>query len=96
MHNVDTFIEEVVRDMAHRASLLGDCGDRRALEDGIAMLTDYRVSGMDETRFGRLLASLREGRSPVGLRVLKPAALAVELTARWQSYTARIPVPAVN
>lgn len=86
MRNVDAFVDEVVSDFRHRLALLSDGGDRRAVEDGIALLTDYRLSGMDESCFERLLATLRAGRSPVGLMVLKPEAIAGELASRWQRY----------
>jgi len=86
VRDVDTFVDEVVSDFRRRLALLGDGGDRRAVEDGISLLTDYRLSGMDESCFERLLATLRAGRSPVGLTVLKPEAIAGELARRWQRY----------
>jgi hypothetical protein len=87
MSNVEAFMEEVISDMRARLALLSDGGDRRAIEDGIALLTDYRLSEMDETLFERLLATLRAGRSPVGLAVLKPEVIGAELARRWQSFT---------
>jgi hypothetical protein len=86
MSNVDVFMEEVVIDMRRRLALLDDDGDRRAIEDGIALLTDYRLSGMDETLFEKLLATLRAGRSPVGLSVLKPESIGAELSHRWHGF----------
>lgn len=86
MQNVDSFMDETVSDLRRRLALLDDGGERRAIEDGIALLTDYRLSGMDEQLFERLLASLRAGRSPVGLSVLKPEAIARELSRRWSAY----------
>lgn len=86
MSDIDLFIDRVVRDMRRRLALLGDCGDRRAVEDSISLLTDYRVSGMDEAGFERLLGALGAGRSPVGMSVLKPQAIATELAMRWRSY----------
>jgi hypothetical protein len=83
MRNVEAFMDEVVTDMRRRLALLDDDGDRRAVEDGIALLTDYRLSGMDETRFEKLLATLRAGRSPVGLSVLKPEMIGADLARRW-------------
>lgn len=83
MRNVEAFIDDVVADMRRRLALLGDNGDRRAVEDGIALLTDYRLNGMDEARFERLLTTLRSGRSPVRLAVLKPETVAAELARRW-------------
>jgi hypothetical protein len=73
--------------MRARLTLLADGGDRRAIEDGIALLTDHRLAGMDEPVFERLLATLRAGRSPVGLSVLKPEVIGAELAHRWQSFT---------
>jgi hypothetical protein len=87
MPNVEYFMEEVVADLRQRLALLADCGDRRAIEDGIALLTDYRLSGMDEACFEKLLSTLRSGRSPVGLAVLKPQAIGGELQRRWQAYS---------
>lgn len=85
---VEAFIDEMVREFRGRLALLADGGDRRALEDGIALLTDYRLSGMDAPRLERLLTTMRDGRSPVRLSVLKPQAVARELTRRWREYEA--------
>ncbi len=89
MANVEAFIDDVVADMRRRLALLGDTGDRRAVEDGIALLTDYRLSGMDEALFERLLNTLRSGRSPVRIAVLKPETIASELARRWYACTER-------
>ena len=86
IHSVDSFMDETVSDLKQRLALLDDGGERRAIEDSIALLTDYRLSGMDEPLFERLLVSLRAGRSPVGLSVLKPEAIARELSRRWSAY----------
>ena len=96
MPNVDTFLEEVAQDLRRRLALLGDSGDRRAIEDGIALLTNARLTGMDETLFERLLVMLAAGRSPSGLPVLKPQPLARELAARWQTYMEGARVAALN
>jgi len=88
MPAVERFIEGVVADFLRRLALLGDGGDRRALEDGIALLTDYRLSEMDETALERVIAMLRSGRSPVGMLVLKPEAIGGELARRWRAYAA--------
>ena len=96
MRNVDSFMDETVSDLRRRLTLLDDGGERRAIEDGIALLTDYRLSGMDETLFERLLTSLRAGRSPVGLSVLKPEAIARELSRRWSAYAGGVGSPALN
>lgn len=86
MPNVDRFLEDTVNDLRRRMALLGDCGERRAIEDGIALLTDYRVSGLDEARLEALLRTLGAGRSPVRMSVLKPESLARELAQRWESF----------
>jgi hypothetical protein len=96
MPNVDSFLEEVVTDLRRRLLLLGDGGDRRAIEDAIALLTDYRLGGMDAARFETLLSSLRAGRSPVGVTVLKPEVIAAELARRWQEYGAGVAVAGRN
>ena len=84
--SVDAFIERVVSDFRRRLALLDDDGDRRAIEDAVALLTDYRLSGMDVPAFERLIATMRDGRSPVALAVLKPAAIAAELSLEWTAY----------
>jgi hypothetical protein len=94
--DVDRFMDETARELRGRLALLGDGGERRAIEDGIALLTDYRLSGMDVTLFERLLATLRAGRSPVGLSVLKPEAIAGELARRWTAYAGGVGAPALG
>ena len=93
MSIVERFMNDVAADLRQRLALLPDCGDRRAIEDGIALLTDYRLAGMDELRFEKLLSMLRAGRSPVGLGVLKPESIGDDLTRRWQAYLATAAVP---
>jgi hypothetical protein len=94
--NIDLFVDEVVADLKRRVALLGDCGDRRAIEDGVALLTTCRRGGIDEARFEKLLSTLRAGRSPAGLAVLKPSAIGGELTRRWQEHLAGVAVTARN
>ena len=84
--NVDAFIERVVSDFRRRLALLDDDGDRRAIEDAVALLTDYRLSAMDEPAFERLIATMRGGRSPVALTVLKPQSIAAELAREYDDY----------
>jgi hypothetical protein len=89
MSNVEVFMNEVVSDMRHRLAQLetDDArGERGPIEDGIAVLTDYRLSDLDESLFERLLATLQAGRSPVRMRVLRPEALGAELSRRWQMF----------
>jgi hypothetical protein len=83
---VDAFIERVVSDFRRRLALLDDDGDRRAIEDAVALLTDYRLSGMDEPAFERLIATMREGRSPVALTVLRPQAIAADLAREYEQH----------
>lgn len=87
MPDIDRFMDDVVADLRRRLLLLDDGGDRRAIEDGIALLTWQRQGGMDEARFELLLASLREGRAPAGRAVLKPRLVAAELARCWAQYT---------
>lgn len=96
MPSVESFMDEVVTDYRRRLALLPDGGDRRAIEDGIALLTDYRLSGMDASCFEKLLSTLASGRSPVGLMVLKPEVIARDLVRRWQTYTQGAAVPALT
>ena len=89
--SIDAFIDQVVSDFRRRLALLDDDGDRRAIEDAVALLTDYRLSGMDESAFQRLIATMREGRSPVALTVLKPQAIAAELAREYEQYRQAVP-----
>jgi hypothetical protein len=91
MPNIEDFMDEVVADYRRRLALLGDSGDRRAVEDGIALLTDYRPSNMDVAHFEMLLSMLRAGRSPAGLTLLRPEIIGAELSRRWQQYRAAAP-----
>lgn len=86
MPNVERFLDETVADLRGRMALLADSGERRAIEDGVALLTDYRLSGLDDARFEALLRTLRSGRSPVRMSVLKPESLARELAQRWETF----------
>ncbi|HYM14081.1 MAG TPA: hypothetical protein VEZ14_00795 [Dehalococcoidia bacterium] len=87
MPSVDLFRDEVAARFRRRLALLGDGGDRRAIEDGIALLTDGRLSGMDAARFEMLLSALRAGRAPDGHQVLRPEKIAAELSERWRAHT---------
>jgi hypothetical protein len=93
---IDLFMDEVVADFRRRLALLGDGGDRRAIEDGIALLTDSRLSGIDAAAFEELLSTLRAGRAPAGHHLLQPEKIAGELARRWQRYAAEAAVPALN
>ena len=83
---VDRFAERTVRDLRRRLALLDDEADRRPVEDAIALLTDYRLSGLDEPAFERVLASLHTGRSPVWLATERPDLISDELERRWAAY----------
>ncbi len=96
MSVVDRFIRDVEADLRRRLALLGDCGDRRAIEDGIALLSDYRLDGMNEARLEKLIATLLSGRSPVGLAVLKPQRIGELLGQRWAAYAAEAAVPTTH
>ena len=85
--DVGLFMDEVMADLRRRLALLGDSGDRRAIEDGIALLGGCRAGGMDGPHFESLLSMLRAGRAPAGRAVLKPQVIACELTRRWHEYT---------
>lgn len=86
---IDDFMDEVQAGFRRRLTLLGDCGERRAIEDGIALLAQARLRGIDRTRFELLLSTLCEGRSPAGLPVLRPMQIGRDLTRLWQEYVAR-------
>jgi hypothetical protein len=84
VNDIDRFLDETAQELRTRVALLTG-GERRALEDSVALLTDYRLAGMDDARFETLLATLRAGRSPVGLLVLRPQELGEELARRWRA-----------
>ena len=88
MPNIEDFMDGVVAEFRGRLALLGDSGDRRAIEDGIALLAAYRRSDMDVARFEMLLSTLRSGRCPAGLSVLRPERLAAELRRLLALYQA--------
>ena len=92
MTAIDRFLDEMAADLRQRLALLDDDADRAAMEDRIALLTDYRLGGMDVAAFERLLAALRSGRSPVALRVLRPQAVAQDLALDWARYGAAVAV----
>ena len=96
MPSVDHFMDEVVTGFRRRLALLPDGGDRRAIEDGIALLTHCLRGGMDEARLETLLSTLSAGRSPAGLAVLKPEVVARELTRGWQEYQSGVALAARN
>ena len=96
MPRVEHFMDEALTGFRRRLPLLPDGGDRRAIEDGIAMLTRCLAAGMDEARFEMLLSTLRAGRSPAGLAVLKPDVVARELARCWQEYQSGVAVAARN
>jgi hypothetical protein len=86
MPNIEDFMDGVMAEFRGRLALLGDSGDRRAIEDGIALLAAYRRSDMDVARFEMLLSTLRSGRCPDGLSVLRSEAIGAELSQRWTAY----------
>jgi hypothetical protein len=88
---VEGFMDEVVAEYRRRLALLGDCGDRRAVEDGIALMLAQRPDGMDSAHFEKLLSTLCAGRSPVGQHVLRPEAIGHDLARRWREYAGGIP-----
>jgi hypothetical protein len=96
MPRIEDFMDEVVAEYRRRLALLGDSGDRRAVEDGIALLGRCRRSGMDDARFEMLLSILRAGRAPAGQSVLRPEAIGGELSRRWSEFSqTRAAVPHV-
>jgi hypothetical protein len=88
MPNVEQFMDHVVTDLRQRLALLDDDGDRRSIEDGIALLREARARRMDALRFERLLAVLRAGTAPAEFAVLRPGLIGGELSRRWAEYVA--------
>jgi hypothetical protein len=82
---MDAFLERTASEYRARLALLGDSGERRALEDAVALLADARhwINGVDG--FKALVASLRGRRARVS--VLRPSVLADDLERRWQAYS---------
>ena len=83
---IDAFFDDAV--VAYRAQLLRD-GAPAGAEDAITLLTDYRLSGIDERGFELLLARLTNGRSPVALLASEPQSIAADLSDRWQAFQQR-------
>ncbi|MBF6598976.1 MAG: hypothetical protein IVW36_00520 [Dehalococcoidia bacterium] len=79
---VDAFVADLVRACAAQP------GDPRA-EDALALLTDYRLAGIDERGFDWLLAQMRGGRAPLALLASRAETIAQDLTDRWQAYQQR-------
>lgn len=95
MSNVERFFEDAVADM-RRQLVSSGAASREAIEDRIALLTDYRLAGIDEAQFQRLLTMLAAGRSPVWLRAIDPCDLAGDLARRWGAYRTEVRVPSRN
>ena len=89
MPDVEQFMDSVVADLRQRLALLDDDGDRRAIEDGIALLTEERRRSLDAPLFEHLLAGLRAGMTPTGSPVLRPEFIGRELSRRWAEHTIR-------
>ncbi|HEY7801493.1 MAG TPA: hypothetical protein VIE40_02350 [Dehalococcoidia bacterium] len=86
MMPIDAFLDDAV--LAYRGQLARD-DTRAGAEDAITLLTDYRLSEIDERGFELLLARLTRGRSPVALLTAQPQMIAVDLSDRWQAYQQR-------
>jgi hypothetical protein len=95
MPNVDSFLDGIARDLQATLPGLHETA-RRSIEERIAMLTDYRLNGMDEAGFARLLATMASGRSPVALQTVQPQVFARELADRWARHTQAARVPALT
>jgi hypothetical protein len=98
MPEIESFIDETVRDLRERLSTATSRA-RRGIEDRLALLTDYRLSSMDETPFERLLVTLDRGRSPVWMQSLRPETVGDDLARRWRRYQregGQRPAPAAN
>ncbi len=83
---IDAFLADALAAYRAQLALLDDDGERGAVEDAIALLTDYRLCAIDAHAFEALLARMSQGRSPVALLASRPERIAAELAARWQAY----------
>jgi hypothetical protein len=83
---VAAFVDEVVADYGRRCVLLPDGGDRRALEDAIALLRRSRRRPLDAAAFERMLDALCAGVAPDGHSLLKPRDAGADLLARWAAW----------
>ncbi len=96
MSRVELFFEDAVSDLRRQLASANGALRRAALEDRLALLTDYRLAGIDESQFERLLSSLRTGRSPVSLRAVEPRDIARDLAQQWHTYRAEGALQARN
>lgn len=65
-----------------------DGGERSRTEDAIALLTDYRISGLDAAEFEAVLSRMGNGRAPVALLASSPQAVAADVARRWRRFGA--------
>jgi len=94
--DVSEFVDGVVAEYGQRLPLLCDGGDRRAVEDGMALLRGVRTARMDVRAFEVLLGTLCCDRAPDGVTLLKPRAIGHELARRWDAYRAQGGLPATD
>lgn len=59
---------------------------RRALDDRIRFLTDYRLWGADASALERVIEALRRGDDGGRLLIETPATFGRDLARRWQAF----------
>ena len=91
--SIDTFIAGAVYHYREQLAATYDTGQRRIIEDAIALLTDYRLSDIDEGAFDALLTRMVGGRSPLAMIASDAPAVGLELRGHWQAYRRSLAAP---
>lgn len=90
---IDAFIARAVDHYLLQLDTTSDTAERRIIEDAIALLTDYRLSDIDEGAFDALLTRMIAGRSPVAMVASDAPTVGMELRGHWQAYRRSLAAP---
>jgi hypothetical protein len=82
---VETFVGAALAEYRARCAGSGEA-ERALIEDAIALLTDYRLCGIDAAGFEAMLARMQRGRAPVATLASPPEAVAAELARSWRAH----------
>ena len=91
--SIDAFIARTVDHYLTQLVVTDDANERRLIEDAIALLTDYRLSDIDEGAFDALLTRMVAGRSPLAMLSADAPAVGLELRGHWQAYRRSLAAP---